>query len=87
MTGGMRVDGVHFFMVRTLAETLDLALSWDAESKTATLSRNWQMHTVASGETLWSISQKYGTTVTRLVELNQDKTLEPLSVGLSLRVK
>ncbi|MFQ5550038.1 MAG: LysM peptidoglycan-binding domain-containing protein [Gemmatimonadales bacterium] len=38
-------------------------------------------HTVRSGESLWTISQRYGTTVSRLRQLNEIQTNEIIRVG------
>ena len=43
-------------------------------------------HTVKSGDTLWSISQRYGTTVQAIQSLNGMKNAK-LSPGMNLRVQ
>jgi membrane-bound lytic murein transglycosylase D len=43
-------------------------------------------HTVGQGETLYSISRKYGTTVDNIKKLNNLKG-DGISVGLKLKVK
>ncbi|RMF02626.1 MAG: LysM peptidoglycan-binding domain-containing protein [Bacteroidetes bacterium] len=43
-------------------------------------------HTVQAGETLWAISQRYGTTVDAIKQLN-GLTSNNLSIGMKLRVK
>ncbi len=44
-------------------------------------------HRVRSGDTLYSIARKHGTTVKKLCELNRIKSSAPLKIGKSLRVR
>jgi LysM repeat protein len=53
---------------------------------TATASSTTSHHTVGQGETLYSISRKYGTTVDNIKKLN-NLTSDGISVGLKLKVK
>lgn len=46
-----------------------------------------KVHIVQSGETLWGISQKYGTTVDRLVEINGITNRNLINVGQKLIIK
>ena len=44
-------------------------------------------HTVVKGDTLWSLAEKYKTSVANLVRWNNLKDAEELSIGQKLRVK
>ena len=44
-------------------------------------------YTIQSGDTLWGISQKYGTTVDNLVRLNNIKNPNLIYAGTKIRVK
>lgn len=44
-------------------------------------------HTVVKGDTLWSIAEKYKTSVANLVRWNELKSAEELTIGQKLRVK
>lgn len=44
-------------------------------------------HKVKKGETLWAISRKYGTTVSKICKLNGIKESTPLQINQNLRVK
>ncbi|MED1607743.1 N-acetylmuramoyl-L-alanine amidase [Cytobacillus kochii] len=44
------------------------------------------VHTVVKGETLWSISQKYGTTVANLKKLNPGAKEDALKIGFKLNI-
>jgi LysM repeat protein len=57
-----------------------------AAPATATASSTTSHHTVGQGETLYSISRKYGTTVDNIKKLN-NLTGNGISVGLKLKVK
>ena len=46
-----------------------------------------QYHTVRSGDTLGALARKYGTTVTRICQLNNIKSTSILRIGQRLRVK
>lgn len=46
-----------------------------------------QYHTVRSGDTLGAIARKYGTTVTRICQLNNIKSTSILRIGQRLRVR
>jgi murein DD-endopeptidase MepM/ murein hydrolase activator NlpD len=46
-----------------------------------------QYHTVRSGDTLGALARKYGTTVTRLCQLNGIKSTSILRIGQRLRVR
>ena len=43
-------------------------------------------HTVRSGETLWRIARRYGTTVRALAEANGIDASRPLRIGKVLRI-
>ncbi|MFE8699326.1 LysM peptidoglycan-binding domain-containing protein [Cytobacillus sp. FJAT-54145] len=47
---------------------------------------NYVNHTVASGDTLWKIAQKYGVTVSGLVKLNSLDINQPLFIGQVIKV-
>lgn len=47
---------------------------------------NTQQHTVVKGDTLWSLSSKYETTITALLALNPNITPDNLQVGQKLIV-
>ncbi|MBP5583354.1 MAG: LysM peptidoglycan-binding domain-containing protein, partial [Bacteroidales bacterium] len=49
-------------------------------------SSSQNIHTVKSGDTLWSISHAYGTTVENIKSLN-GLTSSKLSVGMNLRIQ
>ena len=57
-----------------------------APATTTTTSATTSHHTVGQGETLYSISRKYGTTVDNIKKLN-NLTSNSISVGLKLKVK
>jgi N-acetylmuramoyl-L-alanine amidase len=44
------------------------------------------VHRVQNGDTLWTISKRYNTTVTRICELNGFRTTQPLRVGQEIVV-
>lgn len=44
-------------------------------------------HRVRSGDTLWAISRRYGTTVTRICRLNGIRSTSTLRVGQRLRIR
>jgi hypothetical protein len=46
-----------------------------------------QYHTIRSGDTLGALARKYGTTVTRICQLNGIKSTSILRIGQRLRVK
>jgi murein DD-endopeptidase MepM/ murein hydrolase activator NlpD len=46
-----------------------------------------QYHTIRSGDTLGALARKYGTTVTRICQLNGIKSTTILSIGRRLRVR
>ena len=46
-----------------------------------------QYHTIRSGDTLGALARKYGTTVTRLCQLNNIKSTSILRIGQRLRVR
>lgn len=43
-------------------------------------------HTVVSGDTLWGISRKYGVSVDRLVEINEIRDRNIISVGQKIKL-
>jgi LysM repeat protein len=47
----------------------------------------WITHTVVSGDTLWSISQKYGVSVVRLAANNNIKNVNLIYPGQVLKIK
>ncbi|MFF2445769.1 LysM peptidoglycan-binding domain-containing protein [Neobacillus sp. NPDC058068] len=44
------------------------------------------VHTVQSGDTLWKIAQKYGTTIQEIVDANQLDINKPLNIGQKLMI-
>jgi LysM repeat protein len=52
----------------------------------STVASTQNYHTVGQGETLYSISRKYGVTVDNIKKLN-NLTTNNISVGLKLKVK
>lgn len=49
--------------------------------------RGAEMHNVQAGESLWSISQRYGIKLSKLAEYNGTRTDVPLTPGQKLRLK
>jgi LysM repeat protein len=58
----------------------------EKNTQTATRESGWIMHTVEAGQTLYSISQKYATTVDYLNQLNPELKTAPLRVGQQIKV-
>ena len=44
------------------------------------------VHRVQNGDTLWTISKRYNTTITRICQLNGFRTSQPLRVGQEIVV-
>ena len=65
-------------------EEIEVAKQEEAERKAAAAV---QYHTIRSGDTLGALARKYGTTVTRLCQLNGIKSTSILRIGQRLRVR
>ena len=65
-------------------EEVEIAKQDEAERKAAAAV---QYHTIRSGDTLGALARKYGTTVTRLCQLNGIKSTTILRIGQRLRVR
>lgn len=65
-------------------EEVEVAKQEEAERKAAAAV---QYHTVRSGDTLGAIARKYGTSVSRLCQLNNIKSTSILRIGQRLRVR
>lgn len=47
----------------------------------------WEYHEIAKGDTLWSLSRKYATSVDKITALNPGVKPERLQIGQSIRVR
>ena len=65
-------------------DEVEVARQEEAERKAAAAV---QYHTIRSGDTLGALARKYGTTVTRLCQLNGIKSTSILRIGQRLRVR
>ena len=65
-------------------DEVEVAKQEEAERKAAAAV---QYHTIRSGDTLGALARKYGTTVTRLCQLNGIKSTSILRIGQRLRVR
>ena len=65
-------------------EEVEIEKIEEAERKAA---QAIQYHTVRSGDTLGALARKYGTTVTRICQLNNIKSTSILRIGQRLRVR
>ena len=65
-------------------DEMEVAKQEEAERKAAAAV---QYHTIRSGDTLGALARKYGTTVTRLCQLNGIKSTSILRIGQRLRVR
>ena len=63
---------------------MEVARQEEAERKAAAAV---QYHTIRSGDTLGALARKYGTSVTRLCQLNGIKSTSILRIGQRLRVR
>ena len=70
--------------VANIQVVVDLAKIDEAERKAAAAV---QYHTVRSGDTLGALARKYGTTVTRICQLNGIKSTSIIRIGQRLRVR
>lgn len=92
-TGDLRRDELllrrrHFSIYAKFEQDFDdeveAAKQEEAERKAAAAI---QYHTIRSGDTLGALARKYGTTVTRLCQLNNIKSTSILRIGQRLRVR
>lgn len=92
-TGNLRRDELllrrrHFSIYAKFEQDFDdeveAAKQEEAERKAAAAI---QYHTIRSGDTLGALARKYGTTVTRLCQLNNIKSTSILRIGQRLRVR
>ena len=92
-TGDLRRDELllkrrHFSIYAKFEQDFDDELEAEkqeeAERKAAAAI---QYHTVRSGDTLGALARKYGTTVTKLCQLNGIKSTSILRIGQRLRVR
>jgi LysM repeat protein len=65
----------------------DAAPSGNAAVVAQLASVHTQVHTVRSGDTLGHIAQRYGTSVTRLCQLNGIRSTTVLQIGQRLKVR
>ncbi len=61
--------------------------SYKSSSSTASIDPNARTHKVRSGENLWIISRKYGTSVHKLCKLNGLSETDVIHIGQTIRIK
>lgn len=57
------------------------------QQQQVSVSGNFVYHTIRSGDTLWDIANKYGTTVNRIEQLNPGVNARNLKIGQKIKVK
>ena len=70
-----------------LKEGQELKIKTNAKSSSAQSKGNGALHTIANGETLYSIAVQYKTTVGELLAMNPGLSVEKYYVGMVIRVK
>ena len=80
------INNTTYVPVRLLSETFGMKVSWDGNTKTVYISEvKPSAYTVAAGDSLWIIANRFGTTVNALKELNNLST-DTIYVGQSLLI-
>ncbi len=77
-----RMNRLMLVLVLLISSTL----LWTALGATAPSMDSLRLHTVQNGETLWLVSQKNGTTIARIQELNQLTNPDLIVPGMNLLV-
>lgn len=75
------------FFGKKSVSTAPTAVKAESESQTAAKSTATKYHTVKSGDTLYGMSLRYNTTVSKICKLNGITVNKKLKIGMRIRVK
>jgi LysM repeat protein len=90
------VTGTTYVPIRFIATAFGYEVGWVDATSTVTIHTkpvtqpgvtvSYKTHTVVSGDTMWSISVKYGIPMLELLKLNNLSLSSPLSLGQTLNI-
>ncbi len=83
-TGKLKTDTVYYHNHQLVANLADLTKK--STAKTVSAANGESVHIVQSGDSLWRIAQKYGTSVSKICTDNNISTKQILKIGSQLRI-
>lgn len=82
----VEINGIKNANLIHVGQVITLEQTTEAEEPTTGSTAGAKTHTVVSGDTLWGISRKYGTTVAKLAKVNNIKNVNLIHVGQVLTI-
>ncbi|WP_176717300.1 LysM peptidoglycan-binding domain-containing protein [Vulcanibacillus modesticaldus] len=80
------MNGTTYVPIRFISETFGYNVNWDAKTRTVNITTPKQTtYTVVSGDTLWKIASRFGTSVLALKQIN-NLTSDRIHVGQKLTI-
>ncbi len=85
MPPSVTIGDTTYAPLKFLAENLGYSVTYNSSTKAVDIASNNTQYTVLAGDTLWTISQKYGITVDNLKSAN-NLTSDVLQIGQTLTI-